>query len=255
MVHCRWNPRSEHLQRKTYHSSGRTVSLDELEEFTTSYRKRGGRGAERREEARVEYEMEESEYGRYPSHRKGLPQHYYSNGDKLDDNSDHEGYTRPNNKSKHNINPLHSPKKRGNTRERERAEPPPPIMDPPSSSSQDREYDATFLNSLLERKAKLRGGFQGKNGALGEETLDSPSRGSTKMISRESSRHRSRSPSNRPEADSLPPSDSEKYRTDRQSPRPLLANARSSPPGHSLPAHREESRDKSRKVVRNIRYT
>lgn len=246
--HDRWNPRSEHLQRKTYHSSGRTVSLDELEEFTTSYRNRGGRGAERTEEARLEYEMEELEYGRYPSHRKGPPQHYYSNGDKLDDSSDHEGYTRPNNKSKHNISPLASPKKRGNPRERERAEPLPPVIDPPSSSSQDREYDATFLNSLLERKAKLRGVSHGKNGALGEDTLDSPSRGSSKKNSRESSRHRSRSPSNRHDADSLPPSDSEKYRTDRPSPRPLLANARSSPPAHSLPAHREESRDKSRKV-------
>ncbi|KAM4744404.1 uncharacterized protein FYW61_000497 isoform 2-T2 [Anableps anableps] len=232
--HDRWNPRSEHLQRKTYHSSGRTVSLDELEEFATYYKKRGGRGAERREEERVEYEMEVLEYSGYPSHRKGPPQHYYSNGDELDDNSEHEGYTRASNKSKHNISPLPSPKKRGNTRERERAEPPPSKMDPPSNSSQERDYDATFLNSLLERKAKLRGVSQGKNGAWGEEDLDLSSRGSTKKPSRES--------------------DSERIRTERPSPRPLQANARSSPPVHSLPAHREEHRDKSRKVVRNIRY-
>lgn len=34
---CRWNPRSEHLQRKTLSRRGRTGSLDELEEFARSY--------------------------------------------------------------------------------------------------------------------------------------------------------------------------------------------------------------------------
>uniref|UniRef100_A0A3P9Q523 Immunoglobulin-like domain-containing receptor 2 n=1 Tax=Poecilia reticulata TaxID=8081 RepID=A0A3P9Q523_POERE len=218
--HDRWNPRSEHLQRKTYHSSGRTVSLDELEEFATTYKKRGGRGAERREEEMVEYEMEVLEYGGYPSHRKGPPQHYYSNGDELDDNSEHEGHTRP----------------------------PPPKMDPPSTSSQERDYDATFLNSLLERKAKLRGISQGRNGAQAEEDLDWPSIRSGKKTSRESSRLCSRSPSNRPEADSLSPSDSERARTERPSPRSLQANTHSPSPLHSLPAHREEHRDRSRKV-------
>uniref|UniRef100_M3ZI71 Immunoglobulin-like domain-containing receptor 2 n=1 Tax=Xiphophorus maculatus TaxID=8083 RepID=M3ZI71_XIPMA len=218
--HDRWNPRSEHLQRKTYHSSGRTVSLDELEEFATTYKKRGGRGAERREEEMVEYEMEVLEYGGYPSHRKGPPQHYYSNGDELDDNSEHEGHTRP----------------------------PPPKMDPPSNSSQERDYDATFLNSLLERKAKLRGFSHGRNGTRAEEDLDWPSIRSGKKTSRESSRHCSHSPSNRPEADSPSPSNSERTRTERPSPRPLHANARSPPPLHLLPAHREEHRDKSRKV-------
>lgn len=252
---CRWNPRSEHLQRKTYHSSGRTVSLDELEEFATTYKKRGGRGAERREEEMVEYEMEVLEYGGYPSHRKGPPQHYYSNGDELDDNSEHEGHTRASHKSKHNISPLPSPKKRGNTQERERAEPPPPKMDPPSNSSQERDYDATFLNSLLEHKAKLRGFSHGRNGTRAEEDLDWPSIRSGKKTSRESSRHCSHSPSNRPEADSPSPSNSERTRTERPSPRPLHPNARSLPPLHPLPAHREEHRDKSRKVVRNIRYS
>ncbi|XP_043955244.1 immunoglobulin-like domain-containing receptor 2 isoform X2 [Gambusia affinis] len=247
--HDRWNPRSEHLQRKTYHSSGRTVSLDELEEFATTYKKRGGRGAERGEEM-VEYEMEVLDYGGYPSHRKGPPQHYYSNGDELDDNSEHEGHTRASHKSKHSISPLPSPKKRGNTRERERAEPPPPKMDPPSNSSQERDYDATFLNSLLERKAKLRGFSQGRNGTQAEDDVDWPSIRSGKKPSRESNHHCSRSPSNRPEADSPSPSNSERTRTERPSPRPLHANARSPPPLHSLPAHREEHRDKSRKVVR-----
>ncbi|KAK5601823.1 hypothetical protein CRENBAI_019929 [Crenichthys baileyi] len=242
----RWNPCSEHLQRKVYHSSGQTGSLDELEEFAASYKQKGCRGSERREEERVEYEMEVLEFSGYPSHRKGPPQHYYSNEDEFDDNSEHEGYDRPSNKSRHNISPLPSPKKRGSTQERERAEPPPPKMDPKSNSSQDRDYDATFLKSLLERKAKLRGVSQGKSWARAEE--DSPSKASTKKNSRDSSRHCSRSPSNRPEADSLPASDSERTRTERPSPRSLPANARSSPPVHSLPAHRDEHGDKSRKV-------
>lgn len=39
----RWNPRSEHLQRKTLSSRGRTGSLDELEEFARSYSSRARR--------------------------------------------------------------------------------------------------------------------------------------------------------------------------------------------------------------------
>lgn len=39
----RWNPRSEHLQRKTLGRRGRTGSLDELEEFALSYSSRGRR--------------------------------------------------------------------------------------------------------------------------------------------------------------------------------------------------------------------
>uniref|UniRef100_A0A3Q3EE73 Immunoglobulin-like domain containing receptor 2 n=1 Tax=Kryptolebias marmoratus TaxID=37003 RepID=A0A3Q3EE73_KRYMA len=39
----RWNPRSEHLQRKTLSRRGRTGSLDELEEFAQSYASRGRR--------------------------------------------------------------------------------------------------------------------------------------------------------------------------------------------------------------------
>ncbi|GAA6229120.1 immunoglobulin-like domain-containing receptor 2 isoform X3 [Lates japonicus] len=39
----RWNPRSEHLKRKTLGRRGRTGSLDELEEFARSYGSRGRR--------------------------------------------------------------------------------------------------------------------------------------------------------------------------------------------------------------------
>lgn len=42
---CRWNCRSENLQRKTLGRRGRTGSLDELEEFARSYSTHGRRGA------------------------------------------------------------------------------------------------------------------------------------------------------------------------------------------------------------------
>ncbi|XP_022064001.2 immunoglobulin-like domain-containing receptor 2 isoform X4 [Acanthochromis polyacanthus] len=244
--HKRWNPRSEHLQRKSYRTAGRTGSLDELEEFAATYKQRGGRGAERREEERGDYEMELREFNRYPSYRDGPPQHYYSNDEELDDNSDREEHHRRKKSNRHNISPLPSPKKRRATSERERAVPPPPAVCPPSTSSQEKDYDATFLNSLLDRKAKLRGVGQGKSGARGEEDSDTPSKSSSKKSSGESSRHCSRSPSNRP--DSLPPySESERNRTDRPSPRPPPANTRSSQPSFQ-PGRREEPRDKSRKA-------
>ncbi|XP_047437569.1 immunoglobulin-like domain-containing receptor 2 isoform X1 [Mugil cephalus] len=252
----RWNPRSEHLQRKTYQTAGRTGSLDELEEFAVSYNQRQGRGAERREEERGDYEMELQDYGRYPSYRNGPPQHYHGNENEFGDNSDHEDYRARNKKNGHNISPLSSPNKKSGTGDKDRNVPPPPRVGPPSTSSQEKDYDATFLNSLLDRKAKLRGVSQGKNGTRGEEDSDTPSKGSSKKSSGESSRHCSRSPSNRLDAESLPPY-SEPERS-RASPRTLPANSRwerpthspsiSPPPVHSLPGRREDPRDKSRKV-------
>ncbi|KAK2853834.1 hypothetical protein Q5P01_006495 [Channa striata] len=247
--HHRWNPRSEHLQRKTYRTAGRTGSLDELEEFAASSNQRRGRGAEKRQEERGDYEMELEELSQYPSYRNGAPQHYHSDENELRDSS--EDYPRRNKKGKHNISPLLSPKKsRGAPTSSEHAVPPPPKVHPPSTSSQERDYDGTFLNSLLERKAKLRGVAQGKSEARGEEDSDTPSRGSSKKSSREPSRHCSRSPSNKPEAESLAPyADTERRRTDRSSPRQPPANTQSPhPPADLLPARREEPRDKSRKV-------
>ncbi|XP_028258299.1 immunoglobulin-like domain-containing receptor 2 isoform X2 [Parambassis ranga] len=243
--HNRWNPRSEHLQRKTYHSAGRTGSLDELEEFASSYRQRGGRRTEQREEERGDYEMELLEFSRFPSYRDAPPQHYYSKENEHGDNSNHDDRPTQNKKNRHNISPLSSPKKRRGTLDNERNVPPPPAVGPPSTSSREKDYDPAFLNSLLERKAKLRGVGQGKSGARGEEDSDTPSKGSSKKSSGESSRHCSCSPSNRPEADSLSPySDTERTRTDRPSPRPHPSH----PPTHFLPGRREEPRDKSRKV-------
>ncbi|KAM9367005.1 immunoglobulin-like domain-containing receptor 2 [Symphorus nematophorus] len=248
--HNRWNPRSEHLQRKTYRTAGRAGSLDELEEFAASYKQRGGRGAEKREEERRDYEIDLQEFSRYPSYRDCPPQHYHNDETELGDSSDHEDRPRRNKKNGHMISPIHSPKKRRGTWDSERPVPPPPRVSPPSTSSQEKDYDGTFLSSLLERKAKLRGVGQGKSGARAEEDSDTPSKGSSKKSSGESSRHCSHSPSTRPEAESLPSySETERSRTDRPSPRPPLANPRSSqPPAHSLPGRREEPRDKGRKV-------
>ncbi|TNN74483.1 Immunoglobulin-like domain-containing receptor 2 [Liparis tanakae] len=231
--HKRWNPRSEHLHRKSYRTAGRACSLDELEEFAASYKQSGGRAEERREEERGEYEMELREFSRYPSHRNGPSQHYHTDENELGDNSDREDRSRRNKNSGHGISPLQSPQRRRGTWDSERPAPPPPRVSPPSTSSQEKDYDGTLLNNLLDRKARLRGVSQGKSGARGEEDSDTPSKGSSKKSSGESSRHCSRSPSNRPEADPLPPySDTERSRADGPSPRP-----------------REEPRDKPRKVV------
>ncbi|KAM7424390.1 hypothetical protein PAMA_000639 [Pampus argenteus] len=249
--HIRWNPRSEHLRRKTYRAAGRTGSLDELEEFAASYKHRETRGVDEREEERGDYDMELLEFNRYPSYRDCPPQHYHNDETELGDNNDREDHSRRNKKNGHNISPLPSPKKRRGTWGTERPVPPPPRVSPPSTSSQEKDYDGTFLNSLLERKAKLRGGVgQGKNGARGEEDSDTPSKCSSKKSSGESSRHCNHSPSNRPDADSLPPySDTERSRTDKPSPRPLPACTRATqPPAHPLSSRREETRDKSRKV-------
>lgn len=207
---------------------------------------------EKRQDRQGDYELECLEFSRYPSYRNGPPQHYHSDQNELGDNS--EDFPGGNKKNRHNISPLSSPKKRRGTWDSEYPVPPPPRVNLPSTSSQEKDYDGTFLNSLLERKAKLRGVGQGKSAVRGEEDSDTPSKGSSKKSSGESSRHCSRSPSNKPEADSLPPySDTERSRTNRSSPRPNPTNTRSSqPPADSLPSHREEPRDKSRKVVSYI---
>ncbi|KAM4630557.1 immunoglobulin-like domain-containing receptor 2 [Polymixia lowei] len=251
--HNRWNPRSEHLQRKTFRMAGRTGSLDELEEFAASYRQRGARGVENREDECGDYELELREYSHYPSYRNGPPQRYYDNENDHRDDSDHDDYPRRNKKNGRHISPLPSPTKRRGTWDSERPVPPPPRLSPPSSSSQDKDYDGTFLTNLLERKAKLRGVDRGKSGTRGAEDSDTPSKGSSKKSSRESSRHHSRSPSDRPEVgegDPLPPyAETERSRTDKPSPRPLPTYTHpSQAPAHTQASRREETRDKSRKV-------
>ncbi|XP_057705151.1 immunoglobulin-like domain-containing receptor 2 isoform X2 [Corythoichthys intestinalis] len=239
----RWNPLSEHLERKTYHSAGRTGSLDELEEFAATYRQRGRRHVEKRDNGDDETNFQV--FGR-SSYRRAPPQHLYDDRNDLGDCSDHEERSRRK-KNDHDISPLPSPKKRRGTWGNEHSTSPPPTASPPSTSSQEKDYDSTFLNSLLERKAKLRGV---KSGARGEDDSDTPSKGSSKKSSGQSSRRSCKSPSNRPEADSLGlHSDTELSRNERPSPRPIPTHARPPlPPGPSPLSRRGETREKARKV-------
>ncbi|XP_053721462.1 immunoglobulin-like domain-containing receptor 2 isoform X2 [Synchiropus splendidus] len=228
--HHRWNPRSEHLQRKTFHPD-RTGSLDELEEFATSYKYRGGREAARREGEELR------EFSRYPSHRNGAPRHFCCDQVDFVDSIDLEYHQRRSKRTEPDISPLASPKKKKSVRD---TPPPPPRVSPPSSSSQERDYDGTFLNSLLERKAKLRGVSQGRVA----EDSDSPSKESWRY----SSQVCSRLPNNRPEIESLPAySDTERRMTDRLSPR-QQEYSHSSQQTHLPPSRRDETRDKSRKM-------
>ncbi|XP_061670557.1 immunoglobulin-like domain-containing receptor 2 isoform X2 [Syngnathoides biaculeatus] len=247
--HNRWNPRSEHLERKTYHTGGRTGSLDELEEFAATYKQRGRRRGENRDDE--DDEPEHQEFSRYPSYRHGPPRHRYDDRNELRDGSDREDRPRRKKKHGHNISPLPSPKKGRGTWGNERSASPPPNVSPPSTSSQEKDYDGAFLNSLLERKAKLREVVQGKPGTRGEDDSDTPSKGSSKKSSGESGRHCSRSPSDRPEAHSPALySDPERSRNGRPSPRPLPTRTRSpQPPAPASPLNRRgETRDKARKV-------
>ncbi|KAM6979919.1 immunoglobulin-like domain-containing receptor 2, partial [Aplochiton taeniatus] len=208
----RWNPRSEHLQRKTFRMRGRTGSLDELEEFATSYRQKETRGAEPRDQHTRVYEMED--FDRYPSYRDGPPQRYHH--DEEDDDRGRHDDRRKERENNRRRSPPPSPKKRRGTWKNDDVPAPPPLrQSPASSSSQGKDYDDTFLSSLLDRKARLKGvANQGKNGRAADDS-DTPSKASSKKSSSDSSRHRSRSPSNQPElqeAEGTLPAYSEKER-------------------------------------------
>lgn len=168
---CRWNPRSEHLQRKTLGRRGRTGSLDELEEFARSYSSRGRHP----EPPDPPYERDYSP-----------PRRFYRDED--------DGWGR--------RSPSPSPQKRRDTWDSDRP------CRPPHS----RSYDDSFLNSVLERKARGRGGDRGAGRA--DEDSDTPSKGSSRGKGSDS--YYSRSPSNRPdEEDPLPPYselEAERYR-------------------------------------------
>ncbi|XP_028250279.1 LOW QUALITY PROTEIN: immunoglobulin-like domain-containing receptor 2 [Parambassis ranga] len=167
----RWNPRSEHLQRKTLSRRGRTGSLDELEEFARSYGSRGRRA-----------EPPDRPYARDYS----PPRRFYRDED--------DGWGR--------RSPSPALQKRRDTWDSERSLRP----------SQSRGYDDAFLNSVLESKARARGGDRGA--VRVDEDSDTPSKGSSRGKGSDS--YYSRSPSNRPEEeDPLPPyseQESERYR-------------------------------------------
>ncbi|XP_031416101.1 immunoglobulin-like domain-containing receptor 2 isoform X2 [Clupea harengus] len=225
----RWNPRSEHLQRKAFGSRGRTGSLDELEEFAQCYDRRGRRGDERDHER--DYDLEQRPRDNYPTYRDTSARRYQ-------DNDEDDGW-----RSRHSPPP--SPRKRSHTGDSERR------------GHRGNSYDDTFLNSLLERKAR------GGRGARGEEDSDTPSKGSSK---KSSDCYYSRSPSNRPEEDDpLPPytelalerqraaNPPDRYRTVEPSARPFCytrpVNGQSA--SHTLQDRRDEH-DKAKKVSTHL---
>ncbi|XP_062312607.1 immunoglobulin-like domain-containing receptor 2 isoform X2 [Osmerus eperlanus] len=171
----RWNPRSEHLQRKTLSSRGRTGSLDELEEFARSYGPHGRRG----ETHDRGYNPEVRGRDRFPpSYPDCSPPRRYH--DDLDDDW-------------HRRSPSPLMQKRRGTWDSDR-----PSRPTHRQGDRGDGYDDGFLNSLLERKTRGRGGGRA------EEDSDTPSKGSSK--GKGSDCYYSRSPSNRPEEeDSLPP--------------------------------------------------
>ncbi|XP_026151571.1 immunoglobulin-like domain-containing receptor 2 isoform X2 [Mastacembelus armatus] len=223
----RWNPRSEHLQRKTLSRRGRTGSLDELEEFARSYNSRG----RRTEPPDRLYERDYSPPRRFNR-----------------DEDDAWGRRSP--------SPL--PQKRRDTWDSDR----------PFRPTRSRGYDDAYLNSVLESKARGRGGDRG--GGRMEEDSDTPSKGSSR--GKGSDTYYSRSPSNRPEdEDPLPPYSeceaeqhrrgdpptdryrtaepprSDRYRTTELAMRPFSYTHPHPGMSHTLQGDREE-RDRSRNL-------
>ncbi|XP_072513808.1 immunoglobulin-like domain-containing receptor 2 isoform X2 [Salminus brasiliensis] len=261
--HPRWNPRSEHLQRKAFHTSGRTGSLDELEEFAMTYMQRGrhgdfadmeddyrthGRQRERdqeweRERERPREREREIDRNHYPYHSS---KRYYPK-----DSPERHG-NRPRLPS---PPPLPVNGKRRGTWDSDR---PVPCRDTGDrerggrdskgrSAESGRDYDDTLLNNLLERKAKAGRSMSSKGGRT-EEDSDTPSKNSSKK-STHSRSPSNRSPSNRPaeEDDSLPPyTELERFRGPETSQRPFTYTR----PGQPSQTEQEcrEEQNKPRKV-------
>ncbi|CAL8404671.1 unnamed protein product [Boreogadus saida] len=233
----RWNPRSELLQRKAFRSIGPTGSLDELERDAYRRRGEGGRPGDghrgNEDEGDAGDRMELREFRRQlstPCRRDGPPQRYRDDrgrGGEEEEEGEEDGRPRPRRERMKSdggepASPLASPtRRRGNSwdSERHRVPPPPaPRLSPPpsSSSTRDRDYDGdSFLGSLLERKAKLRGAGPGR----GDQDSDSPSKLSSKLSAGESGRFRSRSPNGRRETDSTSKSSALASSNRREDPR------------------------------------
>ncbi|XP_043104559.1 immunoglobulin-like domain-containing receptor 2 isoform X4 [Puntigrus tetrazona] len=226
----RWNCRSEHLPRKAFDARGRTGSLDELEEFAMSYGPHSRRRGDFRDPQR-DFEMGRRSRDHPMFYRDG-PR--YSRGD--DDHGDWRRRGSP-----------PSPPKRRNTADSERY------------LARQRSYDDTYLNTLLERKAR----GHGERGGRVDDDSDTPSKGSSK---KSSDCYNSRSPSNRPEEDDpLPPYSEreaerfrteehvgrERYRTVDPAMRPFSYTRAAHGLSHTLQEHRED-RDKSRKLTTHL---
>lgn len=219
---CRWNCRSEHLPRKAFDARGRTGSLDELEEFAISYGPHGRRRGDFRGPQR-DFEMGPRSRDHPTSYRYG------------------PRYSRDDDDNWHRRGSPPSPPKRRDTGDGERY------------VARQRSYDDTYLNTLLERKAR----GHGERGGRTDDDSDTPSKGSSK---KSSDCYNSRSPSNRPEEDDpLPPyseREAERFRTEellgrercRTVDRPFSYTRPAQVLSHTLQERRED-RDKPRKLV------
>ncbi|XP_026060676.1 immunoglobulin-like domain-containing receptor 2 isoform X4 [Carassius auratus] len=157
----RWNPRSEHLQRKAFQERGRTGSVDELEEFAMAYMQRGRHGDNgNREDYYRERERERDHYPLYCS--KVSP-------------------------ARRPPSPPPLPGKKRDTCDNGQAQRDPRERDQ-SRRDHRPDYNHTLLNTFLERKAKAVKSSASKAGQT-EEDSETPSKNS-------SERSHSRTPNN-----------------------------------------------------------
>ncbi|KAG2456589.1 TM39A protein, partial [Polypterus senegalus] len=236
--HSRWKPRSEHLQRKTLQASGRTGSLDELEEFAQSYDQKGRRMYHEPNQDR-EYEQDcyppsfrdhhyHEEKQMHPhmdryAYQDTFPDDYYSKRGRSPDGfyeSDRGRHYKP-----------PSPKRRE------------PVDNYPlRNSCGNRAYDNTFLTSVLERKARGRHLEENYNS-------ETPSKSSSKKSNDFS---HSRSPIYRhEEEDSLPPyseREAERHKPTEASARPFCYTRDNTHQSSLHLMHERRDREKFRKM-------
>ncbi|XP_052356275.1 immunoglobulin-like domain-containing receptor 2 isoform X4 [Oncorhynchus keta] len=227
----RWNPRSEHLQRKAFLLGGKSGSLDELEEFSQCYRQRGPREEltvrdirdTDQEYERLELREREGDRDRDrdreycpSSYRDKTTKRGYRDNRDRDDRAetwrerDRQEDCHGDRQGNRQRSPPPSPKKRRGTWDNEleqRPPKPPAPPPPPRQSPRGRDYDDELLSSLLERKTRRggasdSGGDRGRGGGRSEEDTpsDTPSKGSKgskKSSGSGGERHHSRCPSNR----------------------------------------------------------
>lgn len=224
----RWNPRSEHLQRKAFLLGGKSGSLDELEEFAQCYRQRGPRELTVRdirdtdqEYERLELREREGDRDRDreyypPSYRDKTTKRGYSDNRDRDDRAetwrerDRQEDCHGDRQGDRQCSSPPSPRKRRGTWDNEleqRPPKPPAPPPPPRQSPRGRDYDDKLLSTLLERKTRRggasdSGGDRGRGGGRSEEDTpsDTPSKGSKgskKSSGSGGERHHSRWPSNR----------------------------------------------------------
>ncbi|KAF5901375.1 immunoglobulin-like domain-containing receptor 2 isoform X1, partial [Clarias magur] len=198
--HPRWNPRSEHLQRKAFQMGGRTGSLDELEEFAMSYVQR------RRHD---DLSDDEADYTMSSKQRQSeRERERWREQDLERDHSPYYSSKRYSPKDRHHA-PCPpavpgNPKRRGTGDSNLRRDP--NAWDSRKQEVESgQEYDDALLNRLLERKAKAGRSLSSKGGG-NEEESDRPSKNSSqKSCQSHSPSNRSANHRSAEEDDSLPP--------------------------------------------------